>query len=506
MPALLRAQDNSFPELSRSLDNEFRTLKTVESQKDKKAMGHSLGNIGGIYLDIARLPSESVQATGLISADKKANLNKSIEYSNKSIEASDEAGDIEQLKISYKNLNAAQKMAGKVKDAMESYAKLTSLKKTIFGSKKANEIEKKQIEYENARHLDSVRRQQQLAEERLKEQSQLVSQQQQQLQTSNQNLSTAEKEKENARLALQKTQTDLTQEKSISQEKDKQLTQAEEEKALQAANLQLQQNKLQLQQNELQMNSVTLENRKKERFFYIVGLIGLLGFSILIYRDFKHQKKTNVALTKEKKRSEELLLNILPAEVAEELMEKGFADAKHFYDVTVLFTDFVSFTSLAESMSPKELVGELHICFKAFDQILGKYHIEKIKTVGDAYMAVSGLPVANPNHAADIAGAAVEIRDFMALRKKEMGSGTFGIRLGVNSGNVVAGIVGVRKFSYDIWGDTVNIAARMEQNSEEGKINISETTYELVKDKYPCIYRGKVDAKNKGSIDMYYLG
>ena len=147
----------------------------------------------------------------------------------------------------------------------------------------------------------------------------------------------------------------------------------------------------------------------------------------------------------------------------------------------------------------------MHKCFKAFDEITSKYNIEKIKTIGDAYLAVSGLPAANPKHAEDIVAAAIEIRDFMTKRQKEIGNRTFGIRVGINSGNVVAGIVGVRKFSYDIWGDTVNIAARMEQNSEEGKINISETTYQLVKDKYPCIYRGKVEAKNKGSIDMYFL-
>src|SRR5258708_38820122 len=120
-------------------------------------------------------------------------------------------------------------------------------------------------------------------------------------------------------------------------------------------------------------------------------------------------------------------------------------------------------------------------------------------------MAVSGLPLANPNHAADIVSAAIEIRDFMEKRKKDLGKHTFSIRIGINTGEVVAGIVGVRKFSYDIWGDTVNIAARMEQNGEAGKINISGTTYELVKNKFACSHRGKIQAKNKGEIDMYFV-
>jgi adenylate cyclase len=511
IPGMLRAQDEEkitlkpIPELSRALESEFKTLKTAENLKDKKLIGRSMGTIGGLYLDIARQTTENTPTSNLISNDKKINLNKSMEYSNKSIEASDEVGDVEQLKISYKNLNAAQKLAGNVKGAMASYAKLVSLKKTIFGSKKSNEYEKKQMAYDHAKREDSIKHQQQLAEERLNQQKQVLAQQQQQIEATNKNLSEAEKQKQAANIQLQKTQSDLNTEKTNSQEKDKQLTLAEEQQALQAAKLQMNQKELEMNQKVIEMNKKELDQQKKERIYYILGLAALVGICLLIFFNFRAQKKYNAALGKEKKRSEELLLNILPQEVAEELMEKGFADAKHFYDVTVLFTDFVSFTHLAETMSPKELVGELHVCFKAFDQILSKYHIEKIKTVGDAYMAVAGLPIANPNHATDIAAASIEIRDFMAARKKELGNGTFGIRIGINSGNVVAGIVGVRKFAYDIWGDTVNIAARMEQNSEEGKINISDTTYQLVKEKYPCIYRGKVDAKNKGSVDMYYL-
>jgi class 3 adenylate cyclase len=178
--------------------------------------------------------------------------------------------------------------------------------------------------------------------------------------------------------------------------------------------------------------------------------------------------------------------------------------ARQFDDVTVLFTDFVDFTKISEKLSPHELVSELHLNFKAFDDIMERFGLEKIKTIGDAYMAVSGLPVSNPQHAHLAAQAALEIQAFVQQRKKGM-THPFEIRIGLHSGQVVAGIVGVKKFAYDIWGDTVNTAARMESSSEPGKINLSGATYALLKDAFDCDYRGKITAKNKGEIDMYFL-
>jgi adenylate cyclase len=234
--------------------------------------------------------------------------------------------------------------------------------------------------------------------------------------------------------------------------------------------------------------------------------VGLLVFVVRsVSRNYSAQKKSNEIITNEKKKSEDLLLNILPSEVADELKEKGNAEARYFDNVTVLFTDFVGFTKVSERLTPKELVAELNACFSAFDGIMGKYNIEKIKAVGDAYLAVSGLPAATPEHALHVVLAATDIKQFMAERKTQLGERTFDIRIGVHSGNVVAGIVGVKKFAYDIWGDTVNTAARMEQNSESGKINISQTTYELVKDNFTCTYRGEIEAKNKGRLSMYFV-
>ncbi len=213
----------------------------------------------------------------------------------------------------------------------------------------------------------------------------------------------------------------------------------------------------------------------------------------------------NKIIEEEKKRSDDLLLNILPSEVAEELKDKGSSAARYFEHVTVMFTDFVNFTRVSEQMSPQQLIDELDACFKAFDEIIGKYNIEKIKTIGDAYLAVTGLPKADDQHALHIVKAALDISAYIDSRKLQMGEKTFDVRVGIHSGSVVAGIVGVKKFAYDIWGDTVNVAARMEQNSESGRVNISGATYELVKQHFECEYRGKISAKNKGDMDMYFV-
>jgi len=219
----------------------------------------------------------------------------------------------------------------------------------------------------------------------------------------------------------------------------------------------------------------------------------------------EEQKKVVEA---EKKKSDDLLLNILPAEVAEELKAKGTTTAKDFSEVTVLFTDFKNFTLMSEKLSAQELVNQINYCYSAFDNIITKHGIEKIKTIGDSYMCAGGLPVANTTNAEDTVSAALEIRDFMLAEKQKReseGKPFFEIRIGCNTGSVVAGIVGIKKFAYDIWGDTVNIASRMESSGEPGKVNISGSTYKLVKDKFKCEHRGEIEAKNKGMIDMYFV-
>lgn len=248
----------------------------------------------------------------------------------------------------------------------------------------------------------------------------------------------------------------------------------------------------------------------------IAGVGGLLLLvAILLWHRYRYIRRIrntlavkNVIIQDEKEKSEKLLLNILPEETAEELKEKGNSKARSFEMVTVLFTDFKGFTRMAEILSPDELVSEIDHCFKAFDNIISNYDIEKIKTIGDAYMCSGGLPIANKTNPVDVVKAALDIRDFMINLKKsreKKDQPYFEIRIGVHTGPVVAGIVGIKKFQYDIWGDTVNIASRMESSGDIGEVNISGTTFNLVKNKFDCVHRGKIEAKNKGAVDMYFV-
>lgn len=219
----------------------------------------------------------------------------------------------------------------------------------------------------------------------------------------------------------------------------------------------------------------------------------------------KVEERTN-ELYLEKKKSDDLLLNILPETVAEELKQTGKTTPRSYEIATVMFTDFENFTLKSEKLSPEELVSLIDTCFKRFDEIISKHNIEKIKTIGDAYLCVSGLPDNKDHNAENVVKAALEILDVIReLQQTNKENSSFDIRIGIHTGPLVAGVVGDKKFAYDIWGDTVNTAARMEQNSEANRINISQSTYELVKSKYNCIFRGKQPAKNKGLIEMYFV-
>jgi len=213
-------------------------------------------------------------------------------------------------------------------------------------------------------------------------------------------------------------------------------------------------------------------------------------------------------LNQERRKSDRLLRSVLPATIADELKQTDRVQPVDYEHASVLFTDFVGFTQIAESFTPQQLIEELDSCFGEFDRIAKKHNLEKIKTIGDAYMAVGGVPVANQTHAVDCVLAALEIEQLVsALREKEMRRSRpyWQIRIGIHSGDLVAGVVGREKFSYDVWGDTVNTASRLESSGVAGRINVSGATYELVKDFFDCEFRGKVAAKNKGEIDMYFI-
>ncbi|MCT4624533.1 MAG: HAMP domain-containing protein [Schleiferiaceae bacterium] len=220
-------------------------------------------------------------------------------------------------------------------------------------------------------------------------------------------------------------------------------------------------------------------------------------------------EEKNDVISKEKKKSDNLLLNILPEKTAEELKTFGVSKPTHFDEVTVMFIDFAKFTQIAEQLSAEELVEEIDFCFRKFDAITLKHRIEKIKTIGDAYLCVGGLPEVNNTHAKNCLNAALEIQEFLERRKQKRKLKDlpfFEARIGMHTGQLVAGIVGLNKFAYDIWGDTVNTAARMESSSKVGKINITTSTYEKVKDDktFTFEYRGEIEAKNKGVLKMYF--
>ncbi|HMV44446.1 MAG TPA: adenylate/guanylate cyclase domain-containing protein [Leptospiraceae bacterium] len=210
----------------------------------------------------------------------------------------------------------------------------------------------------------------------------------------------------------------------------------------------------------------------------------------------------------ERKKSDKLLLNILPEKIANELKQNDKVVPARYTSVSVLFTDMAGFTKIAENMSPEELLFELDTIFSVFDSIVKKYGVEKIKTIGDAYMAAGGIPIANETNAVDTVLCALEFREYMnrmKIKKQEEGKPFFELRIGIHTGSLVAGVIGHEKIVYDIWGDTVNTASRMESSGLIGEVNISSATYYLIKDQFDCEYRGKISAKNKGEIDMYLV-
>ncbi len=278
-------------------------------------------------------------------------------------------------------------------------------------------------------------------------------------------------------------------------------------------------------------------SEKNELLRYLmiaVGFVGiLLVFSLFAYqykrrtnkkleqnnRQINHQKtlleKRQKELRDEKSRTEALLLNILPAPVADELRRNKKVTPRYYKMVTIMFTDFKGFTAIAAQMSPGEIVRELDACFVAFDQIIEKYEqsvgrkcIEKIKTIGDGYMCAGGVPIENDSNPLDVVRVALAMIEYMEKRKMEKqvrNEPYFEIRIGVNTGPVVAGVVGKKKFAYDIWGDAVNLASRMESGGEVGRLNISENTYKYIKDKFFFTQRGKINAKNTGEVNMYFV-
>jgi class 3 adenylate cyclase len=271
-----------------------------------------------------------------------------------------------------------------------------------------------------------------------------------------------------------------------------------------------------IQTQKARIAEAELAQKQSENLRNVLGLLSVfvLVLAALFYFRFRAKKRAanelsekNVLIEEEKKRSDNLLLNILPPAIAEELRTRNKVAARKYEQATVMFTDFIGFTNVAERLSPEMLVEELDFCFSNFDRIISQYRIEKIKTVGDAYICASGLSDMNASPS-DLVKAALEIQDFLLHVKagrQSQGLPYFEARVGIHTGPVVAGVVGAKKFAYDIWGDTVNTAARMEEACEPGRVNVSEDTYWLAKYEFEWQHRGKIAAKNKGQMDMYYV-
>lgn len=448
----------------------FKSLKIYTDLDNKREIASNLNNIGNVYL-------------------QKGEYSKSISYYNKALKINTDLGFADWEANNLGNLGNVYYFLSNYNQALKFYLKALNIYKLLndkdgiainfnniggayllIGTDTTNNNKKKALNFAKI-YTDSA-----IVIEKE------ISSYQYLLESYNQ-LSEIQKQQNNYKEAFHSfTLYKLYSDSVFNMEKDKKLTQTG----------------MQYEFDKKEAETKAEQEKKDIRQHLIIysilaGMLSMLVFSIVVYRQRNKVKK-------EKARSESLLLNILPADVAEELKQKGFAAAKQYNNVTVLFTDFVNFTGISEQLSPTELVAEIHKNFTAFDIIMENHGLEKIKTIGDAYLAVCGLPNPVPDHAQRVVNAAIAINEYM-----QTNNGKFKIRVGINTGSVVAGIVGVKKYAYDIWGDTVNTAARMEQNSAAGKINISGSTYQLIKDSFTCEYRGKINAKNKGEVDMYFV-
>jgi len=434
---------------SKALFYYFKALKIYEERDNKNGTGTALTNIGNVYKG-------------------QREYSKAMDYYSRSLKIREELGNKKGIATTLSNMASLYMLTGKFKESEENIKKAISIASALDIKKELREFEGNLSRlYDTTAQLAVRNGQFAIAAENYK----LSMRHYKKAVAIKDTLFNMEKSKELTR-----------KEMSYEFQKKEAATKAEQEKK----------------------DLITKKEIQKQKLIRN-GLLTGFGLVLIFAGIFFNQRNK---IRKEKNKSENLLLNILPFETAQELKSKGSADAKLIDHVTVLFTDFKGFTTIAEKLSPQELVADLNVCFSEFDRIMEKYGIEKIKTIGDSYMAAGGLPTPNDTHASDVVKAALEIRDFIEegkQRKISAGLPYFEIRIGVHTGPVVAGIVGVKKFAYDIWGDTVNTASRMESSGEIGKVNISETTYGLVKDKFNCEFRAEVEVKGKGLVKMYFV-
>ena len=468
-------------DFKKAMEYATRALNIHTALKDNLGMGLDYGTIGIVYMEMGKYDSASfydfksmdihqklgnneetkneLSALGLLYA-KEVDYGKSLDYESQALRMDNELDDkdakaINLAQIGEDNLRIAEDLSSKTK--MDFLMPMGEENGTIrYMTNAIDSLDESIILCKQVGDLNTM-------------------------QTAYSDLSEAQSTNGNYGLARENYKQYELYRDSVYSEKSK----------MRIDNLEMQRNLI-LKDQQIQTANMQAAKRRN----LVIYMLGGFAFLLLIL----------LFVIRERRRSENLLLNILPAQTAKELKMKGKAAANSYTLVTVMFTDFKNFTKLAENMTPQELVEEIHYCYSEFDKILSNHNVEKIKTIGDGYMAAGGLPVENKTNPVDTIMAALEIQRFMKAEKERRVREKkvfFELRIGINTGPVVAGIVGIKKFAYDIWGDTVNIASRIESAGEVGDVTISGTTYECVKDSFNCIYKGKTEAKNKGMIDVY---
>lgn len=480
---------NNMEDLQKALKYYFKSLELKIQVNDEKGIATSYNNIGEIY----RLQKD---------------YDRALVYYEKSLKIKEEFGEQRGISTTIGNIGNIYMNTGKMKEALECLEQSLALKQEIndkFSIAEAysslglfyrqNENFKKSIyyyslAYELAREIE--------APEILYE--------------SSEGLAFTYAKSGNYKKAFEF----LTESKKI----DDNLK--DEKKVKEVAQLEMQyefdkkqkEQEFLTEQKQLKQEA-QLQRQKTLSFLAIGAFIIMLVFAFLIYRNYNDKKQANILLelqkeklAEEKKKSDKLLLNILPSEIAEELKRKGRASVKQYEKVSVLFTDFVGFTNMCERISPIELIDKLDKYFEAFDNIIDKFKLEKLKTAGDSYICAGGVPTANNSNPIEIVIAGLQMQEYVNqeyAKFEEDDNQAWLIRLGIHTGPVVAGVVGKKKFAFDIWGDTVNIGARMEATGEPEKVNITGDTYNFIKHFFDCTFRGKIAAKNKGEIEMYFV-
>jgi class 3 adenylate cyclase/lipopolysaccharide biosynthesis regulator YciM len=512
----------------RALDFALRSLSIAEKLGDKLRIMSALNSVGTIYYN---------QSEGTIKTNKEVNQDKALKYLSMALPLCEQLGNTEAFGIISENIGEIYFKKGNYNKAMEYYKKAVDVLKNNpnapFALNGIGKIYRDKGDFDQALkfHNEALQLAQKLdVQQRVVESLEGLAnayEKKGDLNTalnyfvraatlasdikSNHNLkdlysemaSTYEKAGDYKSAYLYQTLFGSIKDTLFNESTEKKLGVLQSE-----FDLQKKQNEIAILTKDKDLQAISIKRQKFAKNAFMIGLLLAFTIALLIYRNYLNKAKTHKILNQQKDEIEGLLLNILPKEVAKELQTTGRATPRQYESVSVMFTDFQAFTVIADHMSPDELVAELDACFIAFDGIIEKYQLEKIKTIGDSYMCAGGIPIGDDNHALNMVKAGLEIQQYVADHNSsriQKGLRPWGARIGIHVGPVIAGVVGKKKYAYDIWGSTVNIASRMESNGEPGRVNISHAVFDLVKDHYACSYRGKVSAKNIGEIDMYFI-